>query len=85
MKVFEGLKQGTKVLDQIHKVPNQRLCNHGGGFVFSKLLPVCHRLCFTISFKQMSIEDVEQLMDDTAEAQAYQDEINELLGNSLSR
>ena len=53
LEVFEGLKQGNKVLDEIHQ--------------------------------QMSVDDVVQLMDDTAEAQAYQEEINELLGNSLTK
>jgi len=33
---------------------------------------------------QMSIEDVEKLMEDSAEAIAYQDEINEMLAGSLT-
>lgn len=33
---------------------------------------------------QMSVDDVEQLMEDTAEAIAYQQEIEEVLGNALT-
>eukprot|EP01084_Bolivina_argentea_P265361 449771_1 len=33
---------------------------------------------------EMSLEEVEQLMDDTAEAIAYQQELNELLSTSLT-
>mmetsp|Transcript_26007 Transcript_26007/g.77104 ORF Transcript_26007/g.77104 Transcript_26007/m.77104 type:complete len:224 (+) Transcript_26007:1773-2444(+) len=34
--------------------------------------------------KLVTVEDVEKLMEDTAEAQAYQDELNRALGVSLS-
>lgn len=34
--------------------------------------------------KEVSVEDVERLMDDTAEAKAIQDEMNELLSRSLT-
>ncbi|KAL1931331.1 hypothetical protein VTP01DRAFT_10468 [Rhizomucor pusillus] len=51
-QVFEGLKTGNFVLEQIHK--------------------------------EMSVEDVEKLMDDTAEAIAYQNEIDEILSGQIS-
>lgn len=33
---------------------------------------------------EINLDDVQKLMDDTAEAKAYQDEINEILGEKLS-
>jgi len=51
-KIFEGLKQGNQVLQEINS--------------------------------QMSIEEVENLMLDTEEAIAYQNEISEILSGKLT-
>lgn len=51
-QVFEGLKQGNEVLQELHR--------------------------------EMSIEDVERIMEDTQEAVAYQNEIDAAMGTKLS-